>query len=115
MPEEAKRTQSLFYHAFNLRAYLRLAAFARRLDVDYYDKAGFKSGSVKDSVEFVAAYAGRVDEWPYKEINKNIDKALWNMLKRAQLLDDSQTVQDALGKLNYDEPKDRTHLIFGIN
>ena len=113
MPEEASRTQSLFYHAFNLRAYLRLSYFARRLDIDYYDKATSGSGSVKDSVDFVASYAGQVEDWPYEEINKNIDKALWNMLKRAQLLDDSQTVRDAIGKLNYAEPKDRTHLIIG--
>ena len=40
----------------------------RRLDIDYYDKAISGSGSVKDSVDFVASYAGRIDEWPYKEI-----------------------------------------------
>ena len=113
MPEEASRTQSLFYHAFNLRAYLRLAYFARRLDIDYYDKAVSGSGSVKDSVDFVASYTGRIDEWPYKEINRSIDKALWNMLVRAQRLDDSQTVTSAISRLNYEDPQNRVHLIFG--
>ena len=113
MPEEASRTQSLFYHAFNLRAYLRLSYFARRLDIDYYDKATSGSGSVKASVDFVASYAGRVDEWPYKEINKSIDKALWNMLIRAQWFDDGQTMSEAISKLNYGDTQNRMYLIFG--
>ena len=113
MPEEASRTQSLFYHAFNLRAYLRLAYFARQLDIDYYDKAASGSGSVKNSVNFVASYAGRVEDWPYKEINKNIDKALWTMLKRAQLLDDNPSIRGAIERLNYDDLKNRDHLIIG--
>ena len=79
----------------------------------FYDKSKGGAGSVKDSVEFVADYAGRIDEWPYEEINKNIEKHLWAMLKNAQLLDDSQSVRDALKALSYEEAKNRDNLILG--
>ena len=101
MPHEKERTQSLFYHAFNLRAFLRLAYYGRKLDVDFYEKRKGKAGSVKDSVDFVASYAGRIQDWPYEEINSNVKKALWRMLSEAQLVDESKTIEEALGALNY--------------
>lgn len=113
MPEEAERTQSLFYHAFNLRAFLRLAYYGRRLDMDFYETAKRGSGSVKDSVEFVASYAGRTEEWPYEEINQNVEKSLWDMLVRAQWLDADQTSRDALQTLSYEGSKDKDTLLFG--
>ena len=113
MPEETERTQSLFYHAFNLRAFLRLAYYGRRLDMDFYETAKRGSGSVKDSVEFVASYAGRTEEWPYEEINQNVEKSLWDMLVRAQWLDADQTSRDALQTLSYEGSKDKDTLLFG--
>ena len=113
LPAEKTRTQSLFYHAFNLRAFMRLSYYGRKLDAGFYDKSKGGAGSVKDSVEFVADYAGRIDEWPYEEINKNIEKHLWTMLKNAQLLDDSQSVRDGLKALSYEEAKNRDNLILG--
>jgi len=114
MPEEKKRTQSLFYHAFNLNAFLRLSYYAERLDAGYYDKAKKGAGSVKNSVDFIASYADRIDEWPYKEINSNVEKSIWNMLVHAQLLDDSQSIKDAINALDYDSSTDQTNLILGI-
>jgi len=115
MPEEKKRTQSLFYHAFNLRAFLRLAYFAERLDVGFYDDAKKGAGSVKDSVNFVASYADRIEEWPYEEINENVEKSIWQMLVRAQLVDESQSLKDAIEALDYASESDKTNLILGIS
>ena len=113
MPHEKERTKSLFYHAFNLRAFLRLTYYGRKLDVDYYEKTKGKAGSIKTSVDFVAAYAGRTEEWPHREITENVEKSLWRMLKHAQLLDDSQEIAGALEALTYDDPKSRENLILG--
>ena len=114
MPEEKKRTQSLFYHAFNLNAFLRLSYYAERLDAGYYDKAKKGAGSVKNSVDFIASYADRIDEWSYKEIISNVEKSIWNNLVHAQLLDDSQSIKDAINALDYDSSTDLTNLILGI-
>ena len=113
MPEEKKRTQSLFYHAFNLRAFLRLSYFAQRLDMDIYDKRKGKGGSIKTSVDFVASYAGRVEDWPYEEINKKIERALWRMMKNAQLLGEHENLDTAIKALSYDGSKDIETLILG--
>ena len=113
LPAEKTRTQSLFYHAFNLRAFLRLAYYGRKLDIDYYDEAKRGAGSIKTSIDFVARYAGRTEEWPYQEINKNVEISLWHMLKEAQRVDDSPSVRDALSALTYQEPDGQTNLIIG--
>jgi len=95
MPHEKERTQSLFYHAFNLRAFLRLTHYGRQLDLDIYEKTkGKKSGSIKTSVDFVASYAGRVEDWPYEEISQYIDRGLWRMIKSAQALEDSESFNE---------------------
>ena len=81
--------------------------------MDFYDDAKRGAGSVKDSIDFVASYAGRTEEWPYQEINGNVEVSLWHMLKEAQLVDDRQSVDDALSALIYEEPDSRTNLIIG--
>lgn len=114
MPHEKERTQSLFYHAFNLRAFLRLTHYGRQLDLDIYEKAkGNKSGSIKTSVDFVASYAGRVEEWPYEEISQYIDRGLWRMIKSAQALEDSESLNKALERLSYDVPNAQENLLLG--
>ena len=114
MPHEKERTQSLFYHAFNLRAFLRLTHYGRQLDLDIYEKTkGKKSGSIKQSVDFVASYAGRVEEWPYEEISQYIDRGLWRMIKSAQALEDSESLNKALERLSYDAPNAQENLLLG--
>jgi hypothetical protein len=114
MPYEKERTQSLFYHAFNLRAFLRLTHYGRQLDLDIYNKTkGKKSGSIKNSVDFVASYAGRVEDWPYQEISQHIDRGLWRMIRSAQVLDESENLDDALERLAYDNATAQENLLFG--
>ena len=114
MPHEKERTQSLFYHAFNLRAFLRLTHYGRQLDLDIYEKTkGKKSGSIKTSVDFVASYAGRVEDWPYEEISQYIDRGLWRMIKSAQALEDSESLNKALERLSYDAPNAQENLLLG--
>jgi len=50
MPHEIKRTQSLFYHSFNAQAFIRLAYYAEKFDIDYYELESKKSGTIKDTV-----------------------------------------------------------------
>ena len=113
MPHETTRTQSLFYHSFNAQAFIRLASYARKLGVDYYDLPQEKSGSIKDTVHLVSSYVGRVEAWPYQEIHKNIELPMWSMLIQARRLDQSDNVHAALTALNETDPENRLHLLFG--
>lgn len=111
MPGEIERTKSLFYHAFNAEAFLRMAHLAQKLDIDFYTSNKRGAGSVKDTVHFVASYAGRTDEWPYEEISDNVEKSIWSMLKHAQFVDDSAAITEALDRLEYENPQSYLNLL----
>jgi len=111
LPEEVERTRSLFYHAFNADAFLRMSHLAQKLDVDFYDKRKSGAGSIKDTVHFIASYAGRIDDWPYQEISSDVKKQIWIMLKQAQFIDDSPEIREALDKLGYDGSKHYLNLL----
>ena len=113
MPGEINRTKSLYYHSFNAQAFIRIASLAQKFDLDYYTKRKRGSGSVKDTVHFIASYVGRTDEWPYEEISDNIEQSLWSTLKYAELLDDSPEISEALNRLNYKNPKSNLTLLIG--
>jgi hypothetical protein len=113
MPGEIKRTRSLFYHAFNAQAFLRMSDMAQKLGVDFYADRKPGAGSIKDSVHFVASYAGRTEEWPYEEISDNVEKSIWTMLKHAQFVDEDEAIADALNALTYEDPDSYLNLLGG--
>ena len=113
LPEEVTRTRSLFYHAFNAKAFLRMAHMAQKLDIDYYEKRKRGAGSFKDTVHFIASYAGRTEAWPHQEIGKGLDKEIWSMLKYAQFVDDSPVITEALERLDYDGSESYLNLLGG--
>lgn len=111
MPGEIHRTRSLFYHAFNAQAFLRMAHLSQKLGQDFYPVRKRGAGSIKDNVHFIASYAGRTDEWPYEEISANVEKSIWTMLKHAQLIDKSAVITEALNKLEYEDPQNHLNLL----
>ena len=113
LPGEVERTRSLFYHAFNAQAFLRMAHLSEKLDLEFYETRKGGAGSVKDTVHFVASYAGRTQDWPYEEISTDVDKAIWTMLKYAQFVDDSPEITQALDRLNYDGSENYINLLGG--
>lgn len=113
MPEETERTKSLFYHTFNAEAFIRMAHLSRKLGADFYSRPISDSGSIKDTVDLVASYAGRVEDWPYEEISEDIDGSIWKMLKLAQLVDNDQSIQDALNRLGITNTKSHLILLTG--
>ncbi len=113
MPGEIHRTKSLFYHAFNAEAFLRMAHLAQKLDMDFYKVRKRGAGSVENTVHFIASYAGRTDEWPYEEISDNAEKPIWSMLKHAQFVDDNPVIIAALNTLEYENAQSYLNLLGG--
>lgn len=111
MPGEIKRTKSLFYHAFNAEAFLRMSHLAQKLDVDFYDKRKSGAGSVENTVHFIASYAGRTEAWPYEEISDNVERSIWTMLKHAQFVDESEIITEALTALEYENQESYLNLL----
>lgn len=99
MPEEARRTRSLHYHAFTAEAFLRLSLMAERLGEDLYDYELAASGSPRDAVHNLADYVGRYDEWPFERLNEKGTRTVWLALARSLLVDpDDAEVRAALAK-----------------
>lgn len=100
MPEEAARTRSLHYHAFNAEAFLRLALIGELLGEDLYDyEAEPEAGSLEDAVHLLADYAGRIPAWPHQRIDERGAKSLWRLLMRTRLLQADPVVERALERM----------------
>ena len=111
MPEEARRTRSLHYHAFNAEAFLRLALIADALGDDLYGyEAEPGAGSLEDTVHMLAGYAGRTSTWPYRRLDDRGAKSLWRLLLRTRLLREDPMVERALARME-GWPDDRLTLI----
>ena len=113
MPGEIDRTRSLFYHAFNAQAFLRMSHLSETLGIEFYTVRKDDAGSVKDSVYFIASYAGRTHAWPYEEISSNVEKSIWTMLKYAQFVDDNAGIEEALERLGYRDSQSYLNLLGG--
>lgn len=111
MPLEQRRTRSLHYHAFNLIAFIRLAKLGRALDVDIYETRPRRAGSIKDSVDLLASYVGRVEEWPYETIDNRGGQSVWLMLKQALVIDDDPALRRALQQSASPVPTDNINLL----
>lgn len=66
MPHELARTRSLHYSAYALTAAYNVADLGRCVGVDVWNA---KDGGLKRATGYLAAYRGRIDRWPYKEID----------------------------------------------
>lgn len=113
MPGEIHRTKSLFYHAFNAQAFLRMAHLSQKLDMDFYTTRKRRAGSVENTVHFIASFAGRTEDWPYEEISDNVEKSIWTMLKHAQFVDNGPVITEALNALEYKDPESYLNLLGG--
>jgi hypothetical protein len=81
LPQELTRTRSFHYSIYALLAAYDVADMGRCVGVDLWrhDEGG---KSLKRTTDFLAAYRGRIAEWPYKEINPDQGE-LDELLRRA--------------------------------
>ncbi|UYY60058.1 alginate lyase family protein [Sphingomonas sp. S2-65] len=81
LPEELARTRSLHYSIYALLAAYDVAELGRCVGSDLWNyEAGGKS--LKRATDFVAAYRGRIGDWPYREIRPE-EEELDELLRRA--------------------------------
>lgn len=73
-PLELARTKSFSYSAMNLRAFLELAHFGRKLGVDLWNAESPDGRSIKKACEFLIPYVTNERQWEHKQIAP-IDKS----------------------------------------
>ena len=68
LPEELSRTRSLHYSIFALMPAYDVAEIAGCLGQDLWNYQDAQGRSLRKATDFLAAYRGRIGEWPYQEI-----------------------------------------------
>ncbi|WP_438850911.1 alginate lyase family protein [Brevundimonas nasdae] len=83
LPKELTRTRSLHYTTWTLTAAFDLADEARCVGVDLWNYRSEDGRSLHGAADFVAAYAGREQEWLWPELNKAETDGMYEVLQRA--------------------------------
>lgn len=97
MPRELARTLSFNYSVFNLHALIDLATLGQGIGVDLWHYQAPDGRSILKALEFMAPYADRKREWPYKQIHKPNRAELGELLLRAAVeYPESKLIKDAL-------------------
>ncbi len=68
LPQELTRTRSLHYSIFALMPAYDVAEMAGCLGYDLWSYRDAQGRGLRAATDFLAAYRGRIGEWPYKEI-----------------------------------------------
>jgi hypothetical protein len=72
MPLEIERGFSLHYSLYNVRAFLALVQFGKRLEVDLWNYRGPEGQSIPKAFEYLMPYIGNQDKWPHKDKGRSI-------------------------------------------
>lgn len=67
-PLELARTRSFHYSLFNLSAWFFLASAGEQLDIDLWHYRAPDGRSLKNALDYLAAYADPQKTWPHKEL-----------------------------------------------
>lgn len=68
-PHELARTKSLSYSKMNLRAFIKLAEFGERLEVDLWGYETKDGRSIRGAEAFLKPYLDGMKKWPYEQIH----------------------------------------------
>ncbi|WP_292070942.1 alginate lyase family protein [Brevundimonas sp. UBA7534] len=82
-PHELSRSRSLHYSTWTMAAAFDLADEARCVDVDLWNHRGPDGRSLRAATDFLAAWAGREQDWPWPELDKTETQSLYEVLLRA--------------------------------
>ena len=82
LPRELARTRSLHYSTWTLTAAFDVADLARCVGVDVLDPETEGGQALRSATSFVAAWAGREQEWPWPERNLDETEGLYEVLLR---------------------------------
>lgn len=82
-PHELARTKALDYTEFNIRAYLDLATYGRRVGIDVLGHTGDEGQSVLTAIDWAIPYFTGEQDWPYKQIVRAKRPMYYQTLVRA--------------------------------
>lgn len=112
MPLEQSRTRSLHYYIFNSFAFLKLARMGEHIGEDLYSYKGARGQSILKTLDLLAGYLGREDEWPYENIGGSSSEDLYNLCLFASGAFTSPKLSRALERMSEQYVKHQSQLIY---
>ncbi len=82
-PRELDRSRSLHYSTWTMAAAFDLADEARCVGVDLWNHRSADGRSLRAATDFLAAWAGREQDWPWPELDRTETQSLYDVLRRA--------------------------------
>lgn len=93
-PHELRRTNSFGYSSFNLMAFFQLAMLAERIGLDLWHVSSEDGRSIRQALDFLAAYLAPDAEWPYPQGGSNYTARLApRLLQAARVYDDARYIE----------------------
>ncbi|MFJ6023115.1 alginate lyase family protein [Brevundimonas sp. NPDC092305] len=83
LPRELTRTRSLHYSTWTLTAAFDLADLGRCVGVDLWSYRTEDGRSLRAAADFLAPWAGREQEWRWRELDKTETLGLYEVFQRA--------------------------------
>lgn len=85
MLHELKRTRSMHYSLYNLRAFFLIAELAENFNIDLWHYETEDGRSIKKALDYLIPYFYNKDDWPYQQITpfENIYRDLDRILRIA--------------------------------
>lgn len=84
MPEELKRTRSLFYSIYNLHAMFLVARLSEKVKIDNWQSN--KKSRLKAALDFLTPYLNDKNQWPLPTIDNADMMDLYPILKLAEIV-----------------------------
>jgi len=82
LPRELRRTRTFHYSNYAVAGAFDVASFAECFGMDVWNARAPNGGSLRGAFDFIAAYAGRENQWPYPELHLDTEP-LYDLLVRA--------------------------------
>jgi hypothetical protein len=110
MPLELERTRALHYTVFALAAAAGVAEAGRCLGYDIWSYSSADGRGMKKALDFIAPYAGRGADFPYKELEPDETGGMFDLMAHAAWAYGSAPYAAATARLSPLNPVSDTHL-----
>lgn len=112
-PEELRRTRSLYYSIFNLRALMQLAELARRVDLDLWNYEAPSGGSIRAALNYLVPYADPANQWPKQEARPVASAAMLEPLRMGELVYGDPEYGESIARIPEEDTRDhRVQLLY---
>lgn len=112
-PEELIRTKAFGYSVSNLRNFFNVGEKGLKLDVNVFEYVNVEEGSIQKALDFLVAYIGREEDWPYEQISdwKKTEDRLGLLVRRAATIYENEKYQQLWQETFYERLKSNWTLL----